>query len=141
MWYSFANMSSILNITEAASLALHATFLMAGEPDRVISNREIAETLNVSDAHLSKVLQRLSRAGIVLAVRGPKGGFRLAGDPDEFTLLNVYEAIEGPLEVQTCLLKVPVCNRCCMMGDLLSSINNQIKNHLAVTKLSDVAGR
>jgi len=91
-------MSGVLKISNAATIALHAMTYLAAFPDNKHMTKEIASLHQVSEAHLSKVLQRLTRAGLVKAVRGPKGGFSLAKSADEISLLEVYETIEGTLE-------------------------------------------
>ncbi|MFA6451722.1 MAG: Rrf2 family transcriptional regulator, partial [bacterium] len=87
---------------------------------------------------LSKVIQRLAHSGLVKTVRGPGGGVTLAKTPDKITLLNVYESLEGTLAESNCLLATKKCgNKGCILGDLLSSVNKQVKTRLAGTKLSD----
>ena len=54
-------MNSILKISEAASIAIHAMFILASTPDKLFSNKEIATMLDVSENHLAKVLQRLAK--------------------------------------------------------------------------------
>ena len=134
-------MANMLKISEAASLAMHTMVLLAKDPERVVSTHEIAETLKVSEAHLSKVLQRLTRVGLVKSVRGPKGGFRPGRSTHEITLLEVYESIEGRLVPKTCLFEQPICSgNACILGDLLTTVNRRIADHLSGTKLSDLAG-
>ena len=135
-------MANMLKISEAASLAMHTMVLLAANPERVISTRETAETLGVSEAHLSKVLQRLTRAGLVESTRGPKGGFRPSRPTDEITLLDVYESIEGRLVPKTCLFGEPICNgSACILGQLLGTVNTTIADYLRGTKLSDLTTR
>ena len=132
-------MSNMLKISEAASLALHSTVLLAANPDELISTREIAAILHVSEAHLSKVLQRLTRAGIVRAIRGPKGGFRLAKSAHETTLLDVYESIEGTFTPSKCLFESPICEGdSCILGGLLETVDRQVREYLTRTKLDDL---
>ena len=57
-------MPNVLKVSEAASLALHTTVLLAANSGELLSTREIASTLKMSAAHLSKVLQRLARHGL-----------------------------------------------------------------------------
>lgn len=132
-------MANILKISEAASLALHSTVLLAANPGRLISTREIASMLHVSEAHLSKVLQRLARVGIVRAIRGPKGGFGLVKSGNETTLLDVYESIEGTLMPSKCLFEGPICEGGgCILGGLLETVDRQVRDYLARTKLDDL---
>jgi len=132
-------MENILKISEAASLALHAVVYLADRTNEKLTNKDIAAAIKVSEAHLSKVMQRLAKAGIVTSNRGPKGGFTLAKDPVETRLLDVYEAIEGPLPSGYCLIGSPVCGGDkCILGDLLRNLNNEVRFYLENTRLSDL---
>jgi len=135
-------MSSVLKISEAASLALHSMALLAENPEQSFTTREIATELNVSEAHLSKVLQRLAKAGLAKSIRGPKGGFTVGKPTDQITLLDVYESIEGPIEPCECLFDVPVCgNKGCILDGLLGTIDRQVRDYLAGAKLNELAER
>ena len=131
-------MGGVVRFSEAASLALHTMSYLAVEAGRLVAVREVAEALEVSENHLAKVMQRLSRVGLVTSTRGPKGGFVLARDPRQITLLEVYEAIEGPLEVHHCLFPTPRCNGDCILGDLIGAANATVQDHLSRTHLSDL---
>ncbi len=130
-------MQHLLRISEAASLAMHTMGVLAAEPGRLISTREMAQRLKVSEAHLAKVMQRLGRAGLVRSQRGPKGGFSLLRRPEDITLLEVYEATEGPLREQGCLLGKPMCNGHCIMGGLLERVGDEVRDYFANTRLAD----
>jgi len=132
-------MATVLKISDAASLAMHTMALLAMEPAEVVTTHEIATGLKVSEAHLSKVLQRLARAGLVKSVRGPQGGFKLEKPREQITLLEVYEAIEGRLESSDCILGVRSCaGEQCILGVLLESINRQVRDYLVGTRLSEL---
>ncbi len=133
-------MSKVLNISEAVSLAFHSMAVLVQDPEVLHSTRGMATMLGVSEAHLSKVLQRLHRAGLVRSVRGPRGGFGLAEGAEEATLLSIYEAIEGPLTPAGCLLSRPVCGGNCILGGLLDEVNRSVREHLAGTRLYDLRG-
>jgi len=130
-------MHGILKLSDAATLALHTMAFLAGRTNGLISAREIASSLEVSEAHLAKVLQRLARAGMVKSSRGPKGGFALARPADETSLLEVYEAIEGPLTATTCLLGRETClGSGCILGGLIAQVNKEVSDQLTQTRLS-----
>jgi len=132
-------MPNVLRVSEAASLALHTMVLLAANSGKLLSTREIASTLKVSEAHLSKVLQRLAREGLVESIRGPKGGFALARSSGRITLLEVYEAIEGPLGDTDCLLSKRLCDGDnCIMGPLLRDTNRKVREYLSKTTLAGV---
>ena len=135
-----AIMSGILKISEAVSLALHGSVLLASQ-DRALSNKQIAHVLHASEAHLHKVMRRLAAAGILLSTPGPGGGFSLAKPPKKITLLNIYEAVEGPLGETRCLLTVPLCDgKACILGGLIHQTNQAVRNYLQNTTLAQVAG-
>jgi Rrf2 family protein len=131
-------MSGVLKISEAAVLAFHALIYMAVHENRFVTNAEIASVLHASEAHLSKVLQRLVKAGFVKSVRGPMGGFALRKDSDAITLLDIYELFEGSLRHDVCLMEEPVCGNNCVFGDLLTKVNDLVREYMTNTRLKDV---
>ena len=132
-------MANVVKISEAASLGLHTMVLLAGEPGRRLATREIAGRLGASEAHLAKVLQRLARAGLVESTRGPRGGFILVENRGNATLLEVYEAVDGPLVETDCLLGSPACGgEGCILGGLLETANREVREYLANTRLSEL---
>ena len=102
-------MKGVLRISDAASMAMHTLALMSVDPSVVHTTKSIAGKLAVSGAHLAKVFQRLAKAGLVESERGPRGGFRLGRPADDISLLEVYEAIEGPFEPKDCLMNERTC--------------------------------
>ena len=132
-------MQNSVRISEAASLAIHTMVYLAGDPSNHYSAGRLAGVLCVSEAHLAKVLQRLTRAGLLVSVRGPRGGFRLAKGGDEITLLDVFEAIDGPFEPADCLMHDRTCGHMgCLFGDLLGDINSQVRSYFGGRTLEDV---
>lgn len=134
-------MSHALRISEAASFAMHAMGLIASSADRSLSVRSIAERFKISQAHLSKVLQRLTKVGLLTSTRGPKGGFALARSPSDITLLEVFEAIEGPLVPCRCLFSEPWCDGSdCILGRAMVDANALLHHRLSTTTLADLSG-
>ena len=133
-------MPRAIRIPEGVSLAIHSLALLAARPDEIIPTREIAEILGGSSAHLAKVLKILENDGYVRSQRGPSGGFSLAKPPAAISLLEIYEAIEGPLSAQGCLLSTRICaGEACAFGELLDSLEHRFRDHLAQTRLSELA--
>jgi Rrf2 family protein len=133
-------MSGFMKISEAASLALHSMAFIAGNegPLRV---SEISRHLGASEFHLSKVLQRLGRSSLVNSTRGPRGGFTLVRKSSDISLLEVYEAIEGPLGDNQCLFDQRSCaNGMCILGTVLTDVSEQIHDYLKGTTLSEISG-
>lgn len=131
-------MSHILQISEAATLGIHACVIIAGSGEKC-TTPHIAEVLCASQAHLSKVMRQLVVAGLVESVRGPGGGFVLARDSAEISLLDIYQAIDGPFPSQTCLFRKRVCGGSkCILGDFLDRTNNEARDYFANTTLGDI---
>ena len=131
----------ILNISEAASLGIHAlAYLSRRHGEAPVTTASIAAAYGVSEAHLSKVFQRLGKAGLVKSVRGPHGGFRLARAPGKITLREVYEALDGPLGRNHCLLGKPKCGlESCVLGSLLTDVDQRVSAYLTGTTLAEIA--
>jgi Rrf2 family protein len=86
-------------------------------------------------------MQRLSRAGYVRSVRGPKGGFSLIKQAEDISLLEIYELIEGPLVVDDCLLSDRICGPgLCPLGGTLRDANIKLKNYFDSTMISELTG-
>lgn len=134
-------MATLFNISDAASLGIHAMLLLAGGKSNgaPVSAKDLAGRIHASEAHLSKVMQRLAKAELVVSTRGPKGGFRLRQSPDEISVMDIYKAIEGPVSKETCLLDEPLCQgNCCLFGTFLSGFSEVLIDHMNSTKLSQL---
>jgi Rrf2 family nitric oxide-sensitive transcriptional repressor len=134
-------MPTMLRMSEATSLAFRTMRHLADSTHERRTARQIASALRVSEAHLHKVLQRLAHAGLVNSVRGPKGGFTLGRDPRTVTLREVYELLEGPLDLGPCLIGRSQCaeEEQCIFGGVIEMVNDLIGRRLGDTVLSDVA--
>jgi Rrf2 family protein len=119
---------------------MHAMGLIASRGDGSLSVRAIAARFKISEAHLSKVLQRLAKVGLLTSARGPKGGFSLARPAEEVTLLDVFEAIEGPMTPTSCLFGEPVCDGSdCILGRAMVEANALLHDRLSTTTLAELA--
>ncbi len=95
----------------SSQLALQASLLLALEPaGRSRRVREIAAGLGVPATYLAKVLQGLTRAGLLRAVRGPGGGVRLARAARDIRLWDVLAALEPVGEFERCFLGLGECD-------------------------------
>ncbi len=139
-------MRSVIRFSEAANLAVHALVWMVTQSGKrggaAFSAAEMGSALGVSPSHLSKVLQGLSRKGLVRSVRGLKGGFSLAVEPHELTFLALVEAVDGPLELGGCLLGNPICAPgMCRLAPMHRAATELVVRELgAITLASFVAG-
>ena len=133
-------MTRLIHLSEAASMAIHAMVRLAADPNGFLTTREIASGLNVSEAHLSKVIQRLAKYGLVKSVRGPGGGTRLDKPASQVSLLEILESVDGPLDDNSCLLSNGPCDRIkCIFYGLVNPLNTQIREYLTKTTINKLA--
>lgn len=101
-----------MQLTRAADYAVRVMIHLAGLPPETRASRaELAVAAECPEQFLSKVLQNLTRAGLVLSHRGNTGGFELPNIHRSATLLEVVEAIEGPIRLNICLVSDRSCAR------------------------------
>jgi Rrf2 family protein len=135
-------MADAFRVSEAAGIGLHAVVVLLQNPGRAISTQVIARALNCSEAHLSKVMQRLAKAGVVKSARGPHGGFLLAVEEKKLNLLTVFESIDGPLGGGGCLLNPAQCDgTTCILGSLSVEVNQLVRKSLAGISVKDLKTR
>ncbi len=78
---------------------------------RVFSARELADRLAIPAGILSKILQKLSHAGILVSVQGQKGGYRLERSGDEITVGSVIDAVHGQERIVACMEEPGSCDQ------------------------------
>jgi Rrf2 family nitric oxide-sensitive transcriptional repressor len=91
-------------ISQTAEYALRAVACLGKEGDRPLTTKTMADRTRVPAGYLSKVLQGLGRAGLVESQRGMGGGFVLARNLDEITILDVINAVDPLKRIERCPL-------------------------------------
>ncbi|MFT3739610.1 MAG: Rrf2 family transcriptional regulator [Breznakibacter sp.] len=128
-------MSNILALSEAATIGIHSMALIAMTHEKLNVN-QIAERIGSSKHHVAKVMQRLAKENFVSSNRGPTGGFMLKKEPHEISLLNIYEAIEGKVDVLACPGSKETCPfGNCILGDVTNKITIEFMKFLKVQTL------
>ena len=101
-----------MQLTQAADYAVRAMIHLAGLPQATrVTLPDLASAIGSPAQFLSKVLQQMVKARLVVSQRGGGGGFQLAVDPEQVSLFQVVEAIEGPTALNRCLIAGHSCNR------------------------------
>ena len=132
-------MADVWRLSDAVSLAMHSMAYLANHRERWATTHEVAGSFHVSEHHLAKVHQRLAHAGLIEAARGPHGGVRLARPPEQITLMQVYETIEGPVHCNPCALGTPKCGRkACILGGLSQRVYQEVSDYLGGTTLAQL---
>ena len=94
-------------ISQTAEYALRAIVYLADQGGVARTTSEIAETTQVPAGYLAKVMQSLSRAGLVKSQRGLNGGFKLAHDARQLSVLAVINAVDPIQRFAECPLGIP----------------------------------
>jgi len=101
-----------MQLTRAADYAVRVMIHLATLPAGTRLNRDNLATASEVPTHfLSKVLQVLVRARLIVAHRGPSGGFALAIPAEQVSVLRVVEAVEGPIVLNACMTNGLGCSR------------------------------
>jgi len=101
-----------MNINQATDYAFRAVLYLAEQPKgEVVEAQTIAQSQSIPIRFLLKIMPSLIKAGIIRSQRGVGGGYMLARDPGEITLLDVIEAVEGPFYLNNCLLTEDFCSK------------------------------
>ena len=100
-----------MQITRQADYALRAILYLARlEPLEKASTSHIAEEKEIPSSFLAKIISQLSIAGLIHTSRGAHGGVCLASEPKDISLLDVIEAIDGPININECVHDPSVCS-------------------------------
>ena len=130
----------IVRLSEASAIAIHAAVLLAVNETVNRTVAEIAETLEVSQDHCAKVMQRLAKEGLVAAERGPHGGYRLTKSPAQIRAADVIAAMEGKIGDSYCLFQNPKCRFGeCLFSGLLREVHERVRSYFESTSLAAMA--
>lgn len=99
-----------MQITRQADYALRAMLYLARlEPNQRAATSQIAEKMEIPPSFLAKIISQLSIAGLIHTSRGARGGVSLARKPEDISLLDVVEAIDGPITLNDCVVDPGIC--------------------------------
>lgn len=99
-----------MQITRQADYALRAMLFLAKlEPQERAPTSKIAQSQQIPSSFLAKIISQLSIAGLIHTSRGAGGGVSLARKPNEISLLDVVEAIDGPITLNECTRDPSIC--------------------------------
>ncbi len=131
-------MSKLLAISEANAIAFHSMAVIA-KSRTAINAIEISEIIFASRHHVSKVMQRLVKVGLLGSTRGPSGGFYLKRKPEDIRLIEILEAIEGKIEINQCPIDNTECPfGTCLLGGICLELSKKFLDHIKKTTLKDV---
>ncbi len=125
-----------MQITRQADYALRAMlFLTRLDDNQRAATNQIADTQKIPPSFLAKIISQLSIAGLIHTSRGARGGVRLARPANQINLLEVVEAIDGPIALNECTLKADVCTfgDHCPIHDVWCEAQSELVKRLRTT--------
>jgi len=131
-----------MQITRATDYAVRILIHLAASPDHArVSASEVARGIEAPESFISKVLQQLVQRGMVTSRRGAGGGFQLAVEPENVSLLDVVEMVEGPMQINLCLPGEETCDRksWCGVHPIWSEAQDALKRVLASATIAQLA--
>jgi Rrf2 family protein len=129
-------------ISQTVEYALRAVVYLADQGEAPRTAQQIAEVTRVPAAYLAKVLQGLSKAGVVHSQRGLHGGFTLARDPKHLTIWDVVDAVEPLQRIRECPLglashRLRLCPLHKRLDDALALIERAFRGTTVAEVLSE----
>ncbi|GAA4216109.1 RrF2 family transcriptional regulator [Actinocatenispora rupis] len=140
-----------MKISQGVEWGLHcATLLALAPPDRVVRRDRLAAHYGLPEAYLAKHLQAMARAGVLHAVPGPRGGYRLGREAARITVLDVVEAVEGSTPPFLCqeirqrgtgALPPDQCRRPCAIHATMTAADQAWRASLRTVTIADLVAR
>ena len=130
-----------MQITQTADYAVRTVVYLALHGNNgPVAAAVIAKEMMIPADYISKVVQALARAGMVESVAGRNGGAQLARDPAELSMLEIVEAVDGPVTLTRCVVRPGACPRdtYCVVHDFWKAAQKGLVGALSGTKIADI---
>jgi Rrf2 family protein len=130
-----------MQITRQADYAVRAVLHLTkmGNTERAATST-VAKEQHIPPSFLAKIISQLSIAGLLHTSRGARGGVMLARDPKDITLLEVVEAIDGPIQLNECVGSEGTCtfDENCPIKPVWCNAQEELVNRLKNTNFADL---
>lgn len=131
----------MIRLTNLADYAVVVMAAAAREPGMKLSAARVAELTMIPAPTVAKLMGTLARGGLLTASRGVAGGFTLSRDPANISVVDVVEAVDGPIALTSCAGND--VNDCVMEGHCAirghwAPINQAVRGALAAVTLADL---
>lgn len=132
-----------MKIAKSASYALHALMYMVRHSTQLpVTAVTVAKAEGIPSDYLAKIFQQLAKARFVKAIRGRKRGYVFAKEPEQITLLELFESIEGGPLFDDCFMKHCECGGTpgnCRIYSIWTDATREIKKELEDTSVAGAA--
>lgn len=129
-----------MKLSTRGKYGLYAMHYLAGHKDDGPQSLQSIATTGVPKQYLEQLLGNLRRAGLITSVRGAQGGYQIARPPGQITMLDVIDALEGPVELSECTTDEGHCARSCQcpVRHVWQRLTDSINRELAGVTLGDM---
>ena len=126
-----------MRLSLAAELGLRGTLVLAERyGEGLVTLDAVCAARDLPKQYLTKIFASLAKADLVTAVRGKRGGYRLNRPPGQITILEIVEAVEGPIVLNFCQHKPPRCDRkSCLVRPVWADLQKIIRARLGALTL------
>ena len=133
-----------MQLTRASEYAILGLLALARRPLGAVAMVDVlANEEGIPTSFLGKIFQNLAKVGIVKSARGSGGGFTLVRSAEEISVLEIIEAVEGPIALQRCLEPSSDCTHMggCALCGLFSEAQDRVKEVFSTTNLAQLSAR
>jgi Rrf2 family protein len=130
-----------MQITRQADYAVRAVLYLARiEGNQRAATSQVAQEQHIPPSFLAKIISQLSIAGLLHTSRGARGGVTLAREPKDITLLEVIEAIDGPIMLNECVGDASTCtfDEDCPLRPVWCDAQNELVTRLKGTNFQQL---
>ena len=133
-----------MNLSTKGRYAVRAMLDLALQPtDGPTLIKDISKRQEISDLYLEQLFNRLKTVGLLRSIRGPKGGFILSKPAAKIRLIDILQAMEGPIAPVDCVDNTALCTRAdtCVTRDVWAEMKKAIAKVLESTTLQDLVNQ
>ncbi|NQU64714.1 MAG: Rrf2 family transcriptional regulator [SAR324 cluster bacterium] len=131
-----------MRLTRAAEYAIRCiSYLARNGTTESVSKKEIAKNTEIPESFLAKIVQDLSKAGLIEILQGSKGGYRLLKNPRDITLLQVVETMIGTIYLNDCIARPVSCHKSpyCLVHRVWDNASTQLRDTLAAVNFEELS--
>ncbi len=130
-----------MQLKNSTDYALRIVCYLAAQ-EQTVSTSELSQKLNISANYIPKIAKKLKNANIITACEGTNGGYMLAKQPENISLMEIISCVEETMAINRCLEKDRFCSRniedTCKIHKILLGLQNTYNNKLESVKVSDI---
>lgn len=132
-----------MEISREVDYAIRCVLYLSERPHQIVMAEQISSAMQIPKSFLAKILQKLSRKGLVTSLRGVKGGFRLDRKPEEIGLLDVINVFQNGIAINRCAVDRAACSMSsvCVVHPVWVELRELVHDHIRAINFEDIRQR